>query len=109
MLGYYGKAGKAWVDIKLRELVKAAGSRDGRPIDLQAVFLAPPFDRRKERFRSLSAAVYRQEGETFDARSMTGDCIVDRRKLEGGQGLMVVAMTVKASGETEGSMIMIAR
>ena len=30
VLVYYGHAGKAWVDIKLRELVKAAGYRDGR-------------------------------------------------------------------------------
>ncbi len=66
VLVYYGAAGKAWVDYKLRELVKATGYRDGRPIARQAVYLAPPFDRRKERFRSLSAAVVRQEGDQFE-------------------------------------------
>lgn len=69
-LVYYGAAGKAWVDYKLRELVKAAGYRGGKPITVQAVYLAPPFDRRKERFRSLSAAVFKQDGESFDPASL---------------------------------------
>jgi hypothetical protein len=57
---YYGTAPKAWVDIKLRELLKAAGYGRPQPIDVQAVYIAPPDDHRKERFRSHQAAVIRQ-------------------------------------------------
>jgi hypothetical protein len=46
--------------------VKALGYRSGRPIEHQAVYIAPPFDRRKERFKTLSAPVFLQKGETFD-------------------------------------------
>ena len=62
---YFGSARKAWVEIKLRNLLKARGY--GRKTDLehQAVFIAPPIDRRKERFRSHTAEVI-QGGETFD-------------------------------------------
>jgi serine/threonine protein kinase len=66
VLIYFGAGGKAWVDIKVRDLLKAVGYRKGRPIELQAVFVAPPFDRRKERFKTLSAETIRQESEAFD-------------------------------------------
>ena len=62
VLVYYGTTAKSWVDIKLRELTKAVGYRDGRPIDLRAVYIAPPEDRRKERFKTLSAELIRQTG-----------------------------------------------
>lgn len=64
VLVYYGAAPKAWVDIKLRELLKAAGYGRPAPIDVQAVYIAPPDDRRKARFRSHQAVVIRQ-AETF--------------------------------------------
>jgi hypothetical protein len=57
---YYGAAPKAWVDIKLRELLKAAGYGRPNPIDVQAVYIAGEDDRRKERFRSHQASVIRQ-------------------------------------------------
>lgn len=60
VLVYYGVAPKAWVDIKLRELLKAAGYGRETPIAVQAVYIAPPDDRRKVRFRSHQAAVIRQ-------------------------------------------------
>jgi hypothetical protein len=60
VLVYYGAAPKAWVDIKLRELLKAAGYGREMPIQVQAVYVAPPDDRRKERFRSHQAQVIRQ-------------------------------------------------
>jgi len=59
VLVYYGSAPKAWVDIKLRELLKAAGYGRESPIAHQAVYVAPPDDHRKERFRSHQAAVIR--------------------------------------------------
>jgi WD40 repeat protein len=53
---------RAWVDIKLRELLKAAGYGREAPIAVQAVYIAPPDDRRKDRFHSHQAAVIRQPG-----------------------------------------------
>ena len=61
---FFGAAPRAWVDIKLRELLKAAGFGRSKPIAPQAVYIAPPEDHRKARFRSLQARVIRQ-GETF--------------------------------------------
>lgn len=63
VLVYYGAAPKAWVDIKLRELLKVTGYGRQSPIAIQAVYIAPPDDRRKERFHSHQAGVIRQLGE----------------------------------------------
>lgn len=63
VLVYYGAAPKAWVDIKLRELLKATGYGRETPIEVQAVYIAPPDDRRKERFQSHQAGVIRQPGD----------------------------------------------
>jgi hypothetical protein len=68
---YYGAAGMHWVDFKIRDLQKAAGYRDSRPIPVSAVFLAPPLNRRKERFKSLSTEVIRQTGDVFDPSCLT--------------------------------------
>jgi serine/threonine protein kinase len=62
VLVYFGRAPRAWVDIKLRELLKAAGYGRAAPIAVQAVYIAPPDDRRKDRFHSHQAAVIRQSG-----------------------------------------------
>jgi serine/threonine protein kinase len=59
VLVYYGSAPKAWVDIKLRDLLKAAGYGRETAIQFQAVYVAPPEDHRKERFHSHQAAVIR--------------------------------------------------
>jgi hypothetical protein len=63
VLVYYAAAPKAWVDIKLRELLKAAGYGREKPIAVQAVYIAPPHDHRKERYRSHQAGIIRQAGE----------------------------------------------
>ena len=55
-----------WVDFKNRDLQKAAGYRDSRPIPVSAVYVAPPFNPRKERFKSVSTEVIRQAGNSFD-------------------------------------------
>jgi hypothetical protein len=68
VLVYYGAAPRAWVDIKLRELQKATGYGREAPIAIQAVYIAPPDDRRKERFQSHQAIVLRQPGE-FEPRA----------------------------------------
>jgi hypothetical protein len=63
---YYGAAGMHWVDFKIRDLQKAAGYRDSRPIPVSAVYVAPPSNPRKERFKSVSTAVIRQVNGSFD-------------------------------------------
>ena len=70
VLIYYGAAGKHWVDFKVRDLQKAAGYRGARPVEVAAVYLAPPFDRRKERFQSLSVDVIRA-GDRFRAETIS--------------------------------------
>ena len=57
---FYGAAKKSWVDIKLRDTLKAAGYGRNGPIENVAVFIAPPFDKRKERFKSHQAEVILQ-------------------------------------------------
>lgn len=62
---YYGAAGMHWADFKIRDLQKASGYRDSRPIPVCAVYVAPPFNHRKERFKSVSATVIRQAQDSF--------------------------------------------
>src|SRR5262245_20338207 len=81
VLVYYGSAPRAWVDIKLRELLKATGYGRPAPIVVQAVYVAPPDDRRKERFQSHQARVIRQPGEFQPCAEL--DAFVSRIK-EGG-------------------------
>ena len=68
---YYGAAGMHWVDFKIRDLQKAAGYRDSRPIPVSAVYVAPPFNHRKERFKSVSTEVVRQAGDAFGPGVLT--------------------------------------
>jgi len=69
---YYGAAGMHWVDFKIRDLQKAAGYRDSQPIPVSAVYLAPPFNRRKERFKSVSTEVIRQDDSAFTPGALEG-------------------------------------
>ncbi|HUG75729.1 MAG TPA: adenylate/guanylate cyclase domain-containing protein, partial [Acidimicrobiia bacterium] len=72
VLIYYGAASMHWVDFKIRDLQKAAGYREGRPIPSAAVYLAPPDNRRKERFKTVLADVVRQAGDAFDPAVRAG-------------------------------------
>ena len=72
VLIYYGGAGSHWVDFKIRDLQKAVGYRDARSIPVAAVYVAPPFHRRKERFKSVLTDVARQTEETFDSGALEG-------------------------------------
>jgi hypothetical protein len=65
VLIYYGAAGMHWVDFKIRDLQKAAGYRDSRPIPVSAVYVAPPTNHRKDRFKSVSTGVIRQVADSF--------------------------------------------
>lgn len=79
---FYGAGGSHWVDFNIRDLQKAAGYRESVPIALQAVYVAPPLNHRKVRFKSVSVEVIRQAGETFDPLTLEG--FVGR--LKGGKG-----------------------
>ena len=65
VLIFYGAARHSWVDIKVRNLLKARGYGRTSDISFQAVYIAPPIDRRKERFRSHTAQVI-HGSEPFD-------------------------------------------
>lgn len=80
---YYGAAGMHWVDFKIRDLQKAAGYRDAIPIPVSAVYLAPPFNRRKERFKSVSTDVFRQEGDALDSGLLEGFVAAIKQAKEG--------------------------
>ena len=85
VLIYYGQSGKAWVDIKVRELTKALGYRDGKPIERAAVFVGPPEDRRKDRFKTHAVEVIRSEGEQLQLERLAGFC-VDVKNIKQGKG-----------------------
>jgi serine/threonine protein kinase len=79
---YYGAAGMHWVDFKIRDLQKAAGYRDSRPIPVSAVYIAPPFNHRKERFKSLSTQVIRQSEDVFAPELLAGFVTAIRQAKE---------------------------
>ena len=62
---FYGAARNAWVDVKLRSTLKVSGYGREAKLAFNAVYVAPPFDRRKERYRTHSAEIIRQRTE-FD-------------------------------------------
>ena len=62
VLIYYGNADRSWVDMKLMNLMKAPGYGRENPFTAKTVYLAPPMDRRKQRYRTHSAEVVVQEG-----------------------------------------------
>lgn len=68
---YYGTTRKAWVEIKLREMAKAAGYGNARALRAKAVVVAPPHDRRKERFRWHDVDIVKQE-ENFEPPLLDG-------------------------------------
>ena len=70
VLIYYGNADRSWVDMKLMNLMKAPGYGRENPFAAKTVYLAPPMDRRKQRYRTHSAEVVVQEGEAFDPALM---------------------------------------
>jgi serine/threonine protein kinase len=75
---YYGTGGNHWVDFNIRELQKAAGYRGAVSIGVRAVLIAPPFNHRKDRFKSVSVDVIRQPESVFAPAVL--DEFVDRLK-----------------------------
>lgn len=79
---FYGAAGMHWVDFKIRDLQKAAGYRDSRPIPVSAVYVAPPFNHRKERFKSVSTTVIRQPTDTLVPEALAEFVVAIRKAKE---------------------------
>ena len=65
VLIYFGQASHQWVEMTLMDIMKAPAYGRKRPLDAQAVYIASPFNRRKERFRTRSALVIREEDDAF--------------------------------------------
>ena len=66
VLVYYGAASKAWVETKLMDVVQSPGYGRTKPMKAQAVYVAPPEDRRKARFRTHVAEVIHHENAEWD-------------------------------------------
>ncbi len=66
VLIYHGNSDRAWVDMKLMNLMKSPGYGRTKPFAAKTVYLAPPMDRRKQRYRTHSAEVVVQEGDNFN-------------------------------------------
>ncbi|HXT52309.1 MAG TPA: hypothetical protein VN811_14805, partial [Thermoanaerobaculia bacterium] len=64
---FHGAASELWLRRKLREIQKSAGLGRERPLLLQGIYLAPPLDAAKERFRTLEAMVLREPAGGFAA------------------------------------------
>ncbi len=57
VLIYFGRASGQWVDMKLMDLLKAPGYGRTKPLIAKAVYVGPPENRRKTRFRTRTADV----------------------------------------------------
>ncbi|MFT4640308.1 MAG: class 3 adenylate cyclase [Verrucomicrobiales bacterium] len=67
VLIYFGQGSHQWVEMTLMDIMKAPGYGRRQPLDAQAVYVAPPHTRRKERFRTRSALVLHDENAAFSA------------------------------------------
>jgi class 3 adenylate cyclase len=61
VLVYYGQASKTWVEMQMMDVVQAPGYGRKVPMRAQAVLIAGPEDRRKERFRTHLGDVIRTD------------------------------------------------
>ncbi len=66
---FYGRAGEAWLRVKLLDLVKAPGWGRARPLLAHAVYVAAPSTPAKQAYHDNEAMVL-QAGEAFDRASL---------------------------------------
>ncbi len=66
---YYGAGNELWLRAIVRDLTKAAGYGREKPLDIKGVFIAPPIDRRKGRFRAHDTVIIKS-GDSFDPDSL---------------------------------------
>jgi len=57
VLIFFGEASGQWVEMKLMDLLKAPGYGRTKPLTAKAVYVGPPDNRRKSRFRTRTADV----------------------------------------------------
>lgn len=67
VLVFQAQASDLWLRRKLREIQKSAGFGRARPLLARGIYLAPPLDAAKERFRTLEAMVLREPASGFSA------------------------------------------
>ncbi len=66
---FWGAGNELWLRRKMRELQRAAGLGRSQPMLAKAVYVAPPEDPKKARFRTREAIVIHQQG-SFDQASL---------------------------------------
>jgi len=69
VLIFFGECSGQWVEMKLMDLLKAPGYGRTKPLTAKAVYVGPPDNRRKSRFRTRTADVI-HGGETIDAEQL---------------------------------------
>ncbi|HAI83310.1 MAG TPA: hypothetical protein DCL43_06565, partial [Chitinophagaceae bacterium] len=55
---FMGNANEIWLRSKMRDFLKINGYGRTKPLHAKAVFLAPPLNPSKQRFRSVEAEVF---------------------------------------------------
>jgi hypothetical protein len=71
VLFYYGEGNELWLRQKLREVQKSAAFGRKKPIVIKAIYVAPPDNPSKAKFRTREAMVIDQRAP-FDPASLTG-------------------------------------
>jgi hypothetical protein len=71
VLIYFGHGSHQWVEMTLMDILKAPAYGRKQALEAQAVLVAPPFNRRKERFRTRSALVTRCDEATFCPQNLS--------------------------------------
>ena len=69
VLIFFGECSGQWVDMKLMDLLKAPGYGRTKPLTAKAVYVGPPENRRKSRFRTRTADVI-QGSESINAEAL---------------------------------------
>ena len=67
VLIYFGTATRQWVNMKLNNMIKAAGQGRTAPIRQKGILIAPPESRHKARFRTHLAEILHMEDDNRDA------------------------------------------
>ncbi len=69
---YYGQSDEAWLRTKMRDLRKAPGLGRTAPINATGIYIAPPLNQRKVRFRSREVTTVIHAENGFDPASLNG-------------------------------------
>ncbi|MCP4115592.1 MAG: toll/interleukin-1 receptor domain-containing protein [Desulfobacteraceae bacterium] len=82
VLIYHGNAGEAWLRSKLRDLRKVAGYGRTNPVKSSAIYVGPPRDHRRERFKTREVDELIKNFQFFSPDCLSGFLA----RLEGGDG-----------------------